>query len=87
KVYMDAAPSERARRRCQDFARQGRSVSEQDVLDEILVRDRLDSTRSDAPLKQADDALYIDTTGMTTADVIQRLLDYVHEGAEHKEAR
>ncbi|MFN3241121.1 MAG: (d)CMP kinase [Planctomycetota bacterium] len=77
KVYLDAAPSERARRRCQDFARQGREVSEQDVLQEILVRDRLDSTRSDAPLKRADDALYIDTTGMTTATVIQQLMDYV----------
>lgn len=77
KVYLDAAPSERARRRCQDFARQGREVSEADVLEEILVRDRLDSTRSDAPLKQADDALYIDTTGMTTDDVIQQMMDYV----------
>ncbi|MFT4512787.1 MAG: cytidylate kinase [Planctomycetota bacterium] len=80
KVYLDAAPSERARRRCQDFERQGRKVSEVDVLDEIMVRDRLDSSRSDAPLKQADDALYLDTTGLTTAAVIQQLLALVQAG-------
>jgi cytidylate kinase len=77
KVYLDAAPSERARRRCQDFERQGRKVSEVDVLEEIMVRDRLDSTRSDAPLKQAADALYLDTTGLTTAAVIEQLLALV----------
>lgn len=77
KVYLDAAPSERARRRSQDFERQGRAVSEADVLEEILVRDRLDSTRRDAPLRQAADALYVDSTGLTTEAVVARLLDYV----------
>lgn len=77
KVYLDAAPSERARRRCQDFARQGRQVSEVDVLEEILVRDRLDSTRRDAPLQQAPDALYVDSTGLTTEAVVERLLQFV----------
>lgn len=81
KVFLDAAPSERARRRCQDFERQGREVSEHDVLQEILVRDRLDSTRSDAPLKQADDAVYIDTTGLTAEAVIEQLLNLVQESS------
>ncbi|MBL8754200.1 MAG: (d)CMP kinase [Planctomycetes bacterium] len=77
KVYLDAAPSERARRRCQDFARQGRIVSEGDVLEEILVRDRLDSTRSDAPLRQAPDAFYLDSTGLLTEQVVAMLLQFV----------
>jgi cytidylate kinase len=77
KVYLDAAPSERARRRSQDFVGQGRAVSESDVLDEILVRDRLDSTRRDAPLRQAADALYVDSTGLTTEAVVASLLAYV----------
>jgi cytidylate kinase len=77
KVYLDAAPSERARRRSGDFASQGRAVSEHDVLEEILVRDRLDSTRSDAPLVQAHDALYVDSTGLTTEVVVARLLAWV----------
>lgn len=77
KIYLDAAPAERARRRSEDFARQGRDISTQDVLDEILVRDRLDSTRSDAPLRQAEDAFYLDTTGLLTEDVVARLLAFV----------
>ncbi len=81
KVYLDAAPSERARRRAQDFERQGRIVSENDVLEEILVRDRLDSTRSDAPLRQADGALYVDSTGLLTEVVVERLLAFVRDGA------
>lgn len=82
KVFLDAAPSERARRRCQDFAQQGRVVSENDVLEEILVRDRLDSTRSDAPLRQPADALYIDTTGLTTEIVVTRLFAFVRPETE-----
>ncbi len=77
KVYLDAAPSERARRRSQDFARQGRVVAPADVLDEILVRDRLDSTRSDAPLQKAADALYVDSTGLTRDAVVERLFVFV----------
>lgn len=85
KVYLDAAPTERARRRSQDFERQGRAVSEADVLEEILVRDRLDSTRRDAPLRQAADALYVDSTGLTTEAVVARLLAYVR-GSGHNAA-
>lgn len=77
KVYLDARPEERARRRGEDFARQGRVVDYADVLDEILVRDRLDSTRSDAPLRQAPDALYVDTTGRSTDEVVDQLFAWV----------
>jgi len=77
KVYLDAKPEERARRRSEDFGRQGRAVRPADVLEEILVRDRLDSTRSDAPLRQAADALYLDTTGMATDAVVDRLFAWV----------
>lgn len=79
KIYLDAAPSERARRRSRDFERQGRVVAEVDVLEEILVRDRLDSTRSDAPLQRASDALYLDSTGLTTEAVLSQLLAYVQQ--------
>jgi len=80
KFYLDAAPSERARRRYQDFVRQGREVDEADVLQEIQVRDRLDSTRADAPLTQASDARYVDTTGMTADAVIDLLEGCVRAG-------
>ena len=77
KVYLDAAPAERARRRLQDFRRQGRSVTESEVLAEIEVRDRLDTTRRDAPLVQAKDARYLDTTGMATEAVVEAILTMV----------
>ncbi len=77
KVYLDAAPEERARRRCEDFAKKGRIVSEADVLAEILQRDRLDSTRADAPLRQADGAVYVDSTGLPAEIVLARLLQLV----------
>ncbi|MCA8973675.1 MAG: (d)CMP kinase [Planctomycetes bacterium] len=84
KFYLDAAPSERARRRSQDFVRQGRDVAEVEVLEEILVRDRLDSTRQDAPLRQAADAAYVDTTGLTFDAVVDRLFAAVR-GSEQRE--
>lgn len=74
KIYLDAAPAERARRRQRDFLARGRAVSEKDVLEEIEVRDRLDTTRKDAPLLRADGAHYVDTTGMTTDMVVQAVL-------------
>jgi cytidylate kinase len=86
KVYLDAAPTERARRRCEDFARQGRQVSLDDVLEEILVRDRLDSTRVDAPLRQAPDALYVDSTGIPTEVVLAQLFAHVRGVADAGEA-
>jgi len=77
KIYLDAAPAERARRRCQDFATKGRVVSEADVLAEIVQRDRLDSARADAPLVRAPDAVYIDSTGLPAEAVMARLLALV----------
>lgn len=77
KIYLDAAPEERARRRCQDFAKKGRVVSEADVLAEIVQRDRLDSTRADAPLVRAPGAVYVDTTGLPAETVMARLLALV----------
>lgn len=77
KVYLDARPEERARRRHKDFAGRGRDVTERDVLEEIEVRDRLDSTRVDAPLVRAKDAHYLDTTGLDAGAVLAALLTWI----------
>lgn len=77
KVFLTASAEERARRRTLDFAARGREVTEQQVLEEIVVRDRLDSTRQDAPLKQAQDAHFLDSTGLSTAQVVERILSLV----------
>jgi cytidylate kinase len=76
KVYLDASPDERARRRASDPAhasgRNGAAV--QDVATALEARDRSDRTRSASPLTRADDAIEIDTTGVPVEEVIARVL-------------
>jgi len=77
KFFLDAEPEERARRRHADFVRAGRQVTEGEVLEEIAVRDRLDSTRQDAPLRHTKEAEYYDTTGQSIEQVVEGLLQRV----------
>jgi cytidylate kinase len=80
KVYLDAAPGERARRRANDPAhaagRTGAAV--EDVATALEARDRSDRTRSTAPLLRAADAIEIDTTGVPVEEVIERVLALVN---------
>ena len=65
KVYLTASPEERARRR-HDEAPEG-----------VARRDRIDSTRHASPLRQADDAHHLDTTGRTVQDVVEEVLSWL----------
>jgi 3-phosphoshikimate 1-carboxyvinyltransferase len=65
KVYLTASPEERARRR-NDEAPEG-----------VARRDRIDSTREASPLRQADDAHHLDTTGRTVQDVVEEVLSWL----------
>ncbi len=78
KFYLDADPAQRARRRCAEFRGLGREVTEAEVLDEILVRDGLDSSRKDAPLIRIQGVTYVDTTRMTLEQVIDHLAGAVN---------
>jgi cytidylate kinase len=84
KIYLDAAPDERARRRATDPAhaagRTGTAV--QDVATALEARDRSDRTRAASPLTRAEDAIEIDTTGVPIADVIDRVLEIVESRLE-----
>jgi CMP/dCMP kinase len=73
KVFLTADPAERARRRAEELRRRGIEVEADDVHRAIEQRDLLDSTRSAAPLRQADDAVAIDTTGLAAERVIDRV--------------
>ena len=75
KVYLDASPEERARRRLADFI--GTGLTFEQVLKDILERDRRDSTRSVDPLRPAADALVIDTTEMTPEEVVADILSFI----------
>lgn len=81
KIYLDASPEERARRRAHDPAhasgRAGAAV--QEVASALAARDQSDSTRAVSPLAKADDAVFIDTTGVPIDEVVDRVMALVHE--------
>ena len=77
KIYIDASAEERARRRASDPAHTGSQSNIQNVRSEMAARDQSDSTRPVAPLLKAQDAIYIDTTTMPIADVVEQVLQLV----------
>lgn len=79
KIFLDATPEERARRRMKDLAARGLKADFSRVLEELKRRDERDSTRADSPLRQAPDAIYVDSTGMSEDEVEQALLKIVRE--------
>jgi CMP/dCMP kinase len=84
KVYLDASPDERARRRAGDsshaVSREPAGVSA--VAEALATRDRTDRLRSVSPLTVPPDAVYLDTTELTAADVVARVLQIVRARQE-----
>jgi len=81
KFYLDASLEERARRRLGD-SKESLFLDLESVMKDIARRDILDSKREHSPLVQAEDAIYIDTSGMDPERVLQTMLGYVdrHSG-------
>jgi len=78
KIFLDASPEERARRRAADPAHtSGRSGRVDDVATALAARDALDRTRKASPLTVADDAVQIETTGVPIDEVVARVLAVV----------
>ncbi|HIE0127465.1 TPA: (d)CMP kinase [Stenotrophomonas maltophilia] len=75
KVFLTASAEERAERRHKQLKDKGVSVNFDDLLREIMARDARDAQRAVAPLKPADDAVLIDTTGIGIDDVVARVMD------------
>ena len=76
KVFLTASPAERARRRALDLDNRGFPVPDLAELEtQIEERDRMDSTREVAPLRQAEDATELISDGMTIEEVIETLID------------
>lgn len=73
KFYIDAQFNERVRRRHEELKGSGSDICSADVEADLKNRDTIDSTRQVAPLKRADDAVYIDTTNMTIEEVVERM--------------
>lgn len=73
KIYLDASVEERARRRLSDRRAQGETVAYKDVLREVRRRDEMDSQRTVAPLRPADDAIVLDTTTLSVTQVMEEV--------------
>ena len=74
RFFLIASPRERARRRA---TQEGRPELESEYASELERRDRLDSTREDSPLRQAEDAVLVATDGLEPEAVTQRLIDHI----------
>jgi CMP/dCMP kinase len=77
KIYLDASLDERARRRQRERAAQGRQFTFDEIRTEIERRDNIDTTRSVAPLKQAEDAICLDNTGLTIEQTVDQAIEIV----------
>lgn len=80
KFFLTASVEERARRRFIEMQQKGFEVDYQNLVADIQKRDADDSTREMAPLKQASDAILIDSTSMTIAQVADTILDHCSRG-------
>ena len=78
KLFVTASPQVRAERRWRQLTGQGETVSLEDVLADIRLRDERDSGRASAPLVRADDAVLLDTSDKTisqAADAARRIIE------------
>jgi cytidylate kinase len=77
KIYMDASEEERARRRALDPAHSGGPTAVSEVATLLTERDRIDRTRTASPLYAAEDAIVVDTTGKSIAEVVAEVMEIV----------
>lgn len=81
KIFLTADTAERAKRRWLELAEKGNKQSPEEVRADIEKRDYNDSHRAFAPLKQADDAVLVDTTDMTIGQVVARVVELAEKSA------
>lgn len=79
KIFLDADPAERAARRLRESTVKGETVDPEELARQIRERDERDRSRSEAPLVQAPDAFYLDSTGLSIEQVEERILKLIRE--------
>ena len=82
KVFVTASAEVRAKRRYDELTAKGETCNLDDILQNVVERDRIDSTRAISPLRQAPDAIVLDNTNLTIAEQKQWLLDLYRRIAE-----
>ena len=79
KIYLDATPEERARRRMKQNQEKGIDIPYDEILKNIIYRDNNDKTSNVAPLKQAEDAFYIDSSDMPIEKVVDKVIEIIEK--------
>jgi len=79
KIYLTASAEDRADRRCKELLERGEQVDREQILQEVLERDRRDMSRETAPLRRAEGAALVDTTGVGLEESFALLLDAVRQ--------
>lgn len=82
KIFLDATPEERARRRVKQNEEKGIECSYEEVLESVKNRDKIDSTREIAPLKMAEDAIYIDCTNLSLEELSDKMFKIIQENID-----
>ena len=86
KIFLVADAKERAERRFEELQEKGENISLDNIYENILKRDRLDSTRENSPLKKANDAIEVDTTGKNIEEVKNIILNlYINKDKKNNE--
>lgn len=79
KIFLTASPEKRAARRCAELREKGQDVTVEDILADMERRDALDASRAAAPLKQAEDAVLVDTSDLTLEQSIEAVLTVIRD--------
>ncbi|MBQ2662178.1 MAG: (d)CMP kinase [Clostridia bacterium] len=81
KFYVTATPQERARRRLLELHQKGMNLDKtlEEMRDEIVARDKVDSSREFAPLVRTEDAIYVDTTDMSIEDAVNYVMERIQK--------
>ena len=79
KIYLDATAEERANRRLKQNMEKGIESNYEEILENIKFRDHNDKTSDVAPLKQAEDAIYVDSTHLTIEEVVDKISKIIEE--------
>lgn len=84
KIYLDASAEERARRRYEELRGRGEEASYEQILAGVMRRDHIDSTRQVAPLRAAEDAVILDSDGLSISQVLERARQMVFRASQQE---
>jgi cytidylate kinase len=79
KIYLTASSKERANRRWKELKEKGTDADINEIENDIIERDHRDMTREFAPLKQAEDAIYLDSSDLSVDEVVEKIIGFYHK--------